>query len=270
MNPVLIDLGFFQIRWYSIMLLIAFLVGMFFIFKEGKKLGIDKDFLFNLTFWTIIFSLIGARLYYILFNFSEYSSNLIEIFKIWHGGLAIHGGIIAGVITIIVYTKKYNVDIFKVLDIFAPALIIGQAIGRWGNFFNAEAHGAATTITILQKYHIPNFIIQGMKINGVYYHPTFFYEFLWCLVGFIILLIFRRMKNIKNGQTTALYLIWYGIGRFVIEISRTDSLMFSGFKVAQIVSIIFVITGVILFIVKQKKGHFEDLYNEELTNEIKF
>ena len=109
-----------------------------------------------------------------------------------------------------------------------------------------------------------------MKINGVYYHPTFFYEFLWCLVGFIILLIFRRMKNVKNGQTTALYLIWYGIGRFVIEISRTDSLMFSGFKVAQIVSIIFVITGVILFIVKQKKGHFEDLYNEELTNEIKF
>ena len=127
MNPVLIDLGFFQIRWYSVMLLIAFLVGMFFIFKEGKRLGIDKDFLFNLTFWTIIFSLIGARLYYILFNFSEYSNNLIEIFKIWHGGLAIHGGIIAGVITIIVYTKKYNVDIFKVLEIsLMPKLMAPQ------------------------------------------------------------------------------------------------------------------------------------------------
>ncbi len=270
MDPVLFDFGFIQVRWYSVILLASFIIGMFFVFREGKRLGIDKDFLFNLMFWTIVFSLIGARLYYVLFNFSEYSNNLIEIVKVWHGGLAIHGGIIAGVITVIVYTKKYNVDIFKVLDILAPALLIGQAIGRWGNFFNSEAHGAATSLQTLQNFHIPQFIINGMNINGVYYHPTFLYESLWCLLGFIVLLIFRRMKYTKNGQIAALYLVWYGIGRFIIEATRTDSLMFGGFKVAQLVSVIFVIAGVIIFFIKQKKGHFEDLYNEELTDEIHF
>ena len=109
-----------------------------------------------------------------------------------------------------------------------------------------------------------------MNINGVYYHPTFLYESLWCLLGFIVLLIFRRMKYTKNGQIAALYLVWYGIGRFIIEATRTDSLMFGGFKVAQLVSVIFVIAGVIIFFIKQKKGHFEDLYNEELTDEIHF
>ena len=270
MNPVLFDLKFIQIRWYSVLLLIAFAIGIFLVFKEGKRFGIDKDYLFNLIFWVIIASLIGARLYYVLFNFSEYSSDLLEIFKIWHGGLAIHGGIIAGVLTVIIYTKRYNVDIYKVIDLFVPALILGQAIGRWGNFFNSEAHGAATTLATLQHLHIPNFIIQGMQINGVYYHPTFLYESILCLIGFIALMIIRRYKYLKNGQLTAIYLFYYGIVRFIIEIGRTDSLMLGGFKAAQIVSIIFVLAGIGLFIYKQRKGHFEDLYNEELANEIQF
>ena len=160
MDPVLFDFGFIQVRWYSVILLASFIIGMFFVFREGKRLGIDKDFLFNLMFWTIVFSLIGARLYYVLFNFSEYSNNLIEIVKVWHGGLAIHGGIIAGVITVIVYTKKYNVDIFKVLDILAPALLIGQAIGRWGNFFNSEAHGAATSLQLCKIFIFPNLLLM--------------------------------------------------------------------------------------------------------------
>ena len=109
-----------------------------------------------------------------------------------------------------------------------------------------------------------------MNINGVYYQPTFLYESIWCLIGFIGLLVLRRYKYLKNGQVTAAYMVWYGIGRFFIEISRTDSLMLGGFKVAQIVSILLIIAGIVLFIIKQKKGHFEDLYNEELTNEIKF
>jgi len=242
MNAILINLGFIQIRWYSVLLLVAFIVGSLLILKEGQRFKIDKEYLFNMIFWTIIFSLLGARLYYVIFNFSQYQNDLLEIFKIWHGGLAIHGGIIAGILTIIIYTKKYNVDIMKIIDIFAPALLIGQAIGRWGNFFNSEAHGAATTLAHLKSLHLPNFIIEGMNINGVYYQPTFLYESIWCLI----------------------------IGRFFIEISRTDSLMLGGFKVAQIVSILLIIAGIVLFIIKQKKGHFEDLYNEELTNEIKF
>ena len=270
MNAILINLGFIQIRWYSVLLLVAFIVGSLLILKEGQRFKIDKEYLFNMIFWTIIFSLLGARLYYVIFNFSQYQNDLLEIFKIWHGGLAIHGGIIAGILTIIIYTKKYNVDIMKIIDIFAPALLIGQAIGRWGNFFNSEAHGAATTIAHLKSLHLPNFIIEGMNINGVYYQPTFLYESIWCLIGFIGLLVLRRYKYLKNGQVTAAYMVWYGIGRFFIEISRTDSLMLGGFKVAQIVSILLIIAGIVLFIIKQKKGHFEDLYNEELTNEIKF
>ena len=270
MNPVLFDLGFIEIRWYSVFLLFAFGIGMFLVYREGKRMGIDKEFLFNLSFWVIIFSLIGARVYYVLFNFAEYSNNLLEIFKIWHGGLAIHGGIIAGLLTTIIYTKKYNVDIYKVLDLFIPALLLGQAIGRWGNFFNSEAHGAATTLEALQHLHLPKFIIEGMNINGVYYTPSFLYESLWCFLGFIIILVIRRYKYIKNGQPTAIYLVWYGIGRFLIESSRTDSLMLGGFKAAQIVSVIFILSGIILFVIKQKKGRFEDLYNEKLSNEIKF
>ena len=270
MNPILFDFKFIQIRWYSIFLLIAFAIGVTLIYREGSRLNVDKNYLFNLTFWAIIFGLLGARFYYVIFNFSEYSDNLLEIFKVWHGGLAIHGGIIAGLLTIIIYTKKYNVDIYKIIDIFVPALLIGQAIGRWGNFFNSEAHGTATTLLTLQKLHLPQFIIDGMNINGVYYQPTFFYESIFCFIGFCLLLFLRRYKYIKNGQVLACYLIWYGVVRFIIEISRTDALMLGGFKVAQLISVVFVIAGIVLFVFKQKKGHFEDLYNEEISELLHF
>ena len=271
MNPVLFEIGNFSIRWYSIFLVIAFVIGFILIFKEGKRLNIDKDYLFNMMFWTVLFSILGARIYYVLFNFGAYSDNLLEIFKVWHGGLAIHGGIIAGLITVIIYTKKYNVNVQKIIDLIVPSLILGQAIGRWGNFFNSEAHGAATTLEALQDLHIPNFIINGMNINGVYYQPTFLYESLWCIIGFILLLIIRKfIKHLHNGELTAVYLIWYGIGRFFIEMSRTDSLMLGSFKVAQIISIVFIIIGIVIIIIKRQKNHFEDLYNEKLNDEIKF
>ncbi len=261
MNPVLINIGPLEIRWYSVLLLIAFGLGLFLIFKESNKFHIDKDYLFNLIFWTIIFGLLGARIYYVLFNIQEYSSNWLEIFKIWHGGLAIHGGIIVGALTIIIMTKKYNVNIFKITDIFVPSLILGQAIGRWGNFFNGEAHGAATTLENLKSLHIPNFIIEGMNINGVYYQPTFLYESLLCLAGFIIIILLRHFLKLKNGQLTAIYLIIYGLIRFFIESSRTDSLMLGNLKIAQIISILFVLGGIFLFLLRQKKT---DLYKDEI------
>lgn len=270
MNPVLFSVGPLEIRWYSICLLIAFICGVIIIFKEGKRFNIDKDYLFNMLFWTIIFSLLGARIYYVIFNFNEYSNNIMEIFKIWHGGLAIHGGIIAGLLTIIVYTKKVNVSTFKILDMIIPALLLGQAIGRWGNFFNSEAHGAATSLRHLTAMHIPQFIIKGMNINGIYYEPTFLYESLLCLLGFIIILFIRRIKKIRNGQITSIYLVWYGIIRFFIENQRTDSLMIGGFRVAQIISILFIISGVILFIIKSKAAKFEDLYNDEIIDTLNY
>ena len=268
MNPVIFSIGNFEIRWYSVILLFAFLVASYFINKEAKRFDIEKDFIFNLVFWTLIFGLIGARLYYVIFDWSYYSVNISEIWKVWNGVLAIHGGIIAGLLTIIVYTKKYNLRVTRYLDFIVVGLIIGQSIGRWGNFFNSEAHGLATSLEHLQNLHIPKFIIDGMKINGVYYTPTFLYESIACLIGFIVLCIVRRNKYTKVGTPTALYLIIYGIIRFFIERSRTDSLMFGGFKIAMIVSVVMIIIGVIMLIINGKKGRFEDLYNDKNNRDV--
>lgn len=271
MNPVLVDLGFIKIYWYSIMIFLGLLVGGTIIMKEAKRNKLSDDFMTNLILFLIVFAVIGARLYYVAFNWSYYSSNLIDIIKIWEGGLAIHGGIIFGVIFLIIYSKKYKVDTFRLMDIIVPGLIIGQAIGRWGNFFNGEAHGGVVTLEYLQSLHLPQFIIDGMHINSLYYHPTFLYESLWCLLGFIFLMLIRRRKYQKVGQTTALYLIWYGIGRFFIEGLRTDSLMLNNFRVAQIVSIAFVVIGLILFIVKGLGSKFDNQYNNTRDlDEIKF
>lgn len=271
MNPVIFSIGNFEIRWYSILILMAILIGIKLAQKEGRRFSIPEDFIFNLAFWTIIFALIGARAYYVIFNFSSYQNDLLSIFKVWEGGLAIHGGLIAGFITVYIYCKRYGVRILKMTDIIAVSLILGQAIGRWGNFFNGEAHGAATNLASLKEVgFIPQFVIKGMQIDGIYYQPTFFYESLWCLLGFIILLVIRKFKYIKTGQVTGAYLMWYSIGRFFIEASRTDSLMFGGFKVAQVVSVVLFIIGMFLVVEQSRKGHFEDLYSEADNKEMRW
>ena len=271
MNPVLLDLGFLEIRWYSVIILVAALLALNLVIKEGKLWRIPEPFINNLFFYIIIFGIIGARLYFVLFNLDYYSNNLSEIYKIWNGGLAIHGGIIAGLLVTIIYGKKYKVQLFRLTDMIVVGLIFAQAIGRWGNFFNGEAHGAITTLEHLQSLHIPQFIINGMHIDGVYYEPTFLYESLWCLIGFVILLIVRRLKYIKVGQITSLYLIWYGIGRFFIEGMRTDSLMLGDFKMAQIISIIMIVMGILIFILKKGKSRFENRYNDpQNTVEVRF
>lgn len=262
MNPVMFTIFGINIHWYSVLILIGIVVGVILLEKEAKKFKYPKDLIFNIAFWAIIIGIIGARLYYVIFNFSYYKSNLLEIFAIWNGGLAIHGGIIAGVLTVIFFAKKYHLNFLKLLDMAAPSLILAQAIGRWGNFFNGEAHGIATTYSTLKDLFVPEFIIDGMNIGGIYYLPTFYFESLWCLLGFIILLIIRRMKYIKIGATTCIYLMWYSLGRFFIEAWRTDSLMIGGFKVAQIISIILFIIGLVYLIVLSRKGKYENLYHD--------
>lgn len=262
MNPVAFSAFGFEVRWYSIFILIGVLFAFFSIMREAKKFKISSDFIFNMFFWTIIIGIIGARLYFVLFNWSWYGSHINEIWQIWRGGLAIHGGIIFGLLTINLYCRRYNMRTLKIIDMIVVPLILAQAVGRWGNFFNNEACGPATSFNHLNSLHIPLFIINGMEGNGVYYTPTFFYESLWCLIGFIILVIAKQFKFIKVGQLTSIYLIWYGIGRFFIESLRTDSLTFLGFKVAQLVSLAMIIIGIIIFILGMRKEKFEDLYNE--------
>lgn len=269
MNRYIFTIGNFKVEWYSVLIIIGAMIAITMIMKEAKRYNYPTDFVFNMCFWAIIFGIIGARIYYVLFNLELYP-NIIDAFKIWEGGLAIHGGLIAGLIVIFIYCKKYKVRAVRMLDFIAPALLLAQSIGRWGNFFNGEAHGAVTTLSHLQNLHIPNFIIEGMNIGGLYYTPTFLYESLWCLLGVIILLIVRRLKITKVGQPFALYLMWYGLGRFVIEIMRTDALMIGGFKVAQIVSVIMVLVGLIIIMITGRKGRYEDLYDQDDNSVIKF
>ena len=271
MNPVLISIGNFQVRWYSIFILLGIVVAYLYIRKEAKKYKEPKDFMFNLTFWTVLLGLVGARFYYVIFNWQLYSHDIFAIFRFWEGGLAIHGGLIVGIITIYVYCKKKKARFLKITDIAVPGVIIAQAFGRWGNFFNSEAHGPATTLATLKSHGIiPQFVIDGMNINGIYYEPTFYYESLWCILGFLVMIIIKNKKNIKVGTLTAIYFIWYGVGRFFIESLRTDSLMLGGLKVAQIISIILIIIGVIIISINVRKGPYDDLYKDVNVDDISF
>lgn len=252
MNRVFVSLGPITIYWYSVTMLLAILLGIFLANNEAKRVK-EKEYIDNLTFYLILFGIIGARLYYVIFEFNNYRYDLLSIFKVWEGGLAIYGAIIAGLLVVVYYSKKKGKSIIKTTDIIVPSLIIGQAIGRWGNFFNSEAHGPEVTYEFLKNLHIPNFIINGMHINGTYYHPTFLYESLWCIIGFIIILIIREITKRKKGMVTYTYFIWYGIGRFFIESLRTDSLYLGSIKISQLVSIILIIIGIIGIIINIKK-----------------
>lgn len=248
MNRIAFSIFGLDIYYYSLCILCGIICAYFIITKEAKRQGIRHDRIVDLIFYCIIFGIIGARIYYCIFNFNYYINNPTQIFAIWNGGLAIHGGIIIGLLTAFIFCKKKKLSFFKIVDICVPGVIMAQAIGRWGNFFNGEAHGAITSIETLKSLKVPDFIINGMNIDGVYYYPTFYFESIWCIIGFIIMIILRKNNKIKTGFITGFYFIWYGIGRFFIESSRTDSLMLYNIKVAQLVSIIGIIVGIILII----------------------
>ncbi len=259
MNRVAFNIFGFNVYYYSLCILLGVIVAYILITREGKKQGLPKEFISDLIFYTLIIGILGARVYYCVFNLDYYLANPSDILKIYNGGLAIHGGVIAGLIFVYFYTKEKNVSFIKILDIVAPAVIIAQSFGRWGNFFNQEAHGGITTYQNLKNMHIPEFIINGMHIEGKYYYPTFFFESIWCLIGFMILMIARRNKNLRKGFQIGFYFIWYGIGRFFIEAFRTDSLMFLGLKIAQIVSLIGIIIGIIIIVTNRNKKYYNEM-----------
>ena len=158
MSRIAVDLGFIQVYWYSIMIILGLIAGTFIILWEAKRQNIDQDTMINLIFYGVIFAIIGARLYYIIFNIEYYMRHFLEIFEIWNGGLAIHGAMIGGGLYTIYYSKRYNLNLLKLIDIIVVGLIIGQAIGRWGNFFNSEAYGLVTSYDNLKSAGIPEFM----------------------------------------------------------------------------------------------------------------
>ena len=251
-DPIAFHLGPLQIRWYGIIIACGILLGYFVAQEALKRVGLHKDTLVDVIFYCAIFGFIVARIYFVIFQWPYYMQNPGEIPKIWHGGIAIHGGLIGGFITGIIVCKMKNLNPFQIGDIVAPSIILAQGIGRWGNFMNHEANGGIVSKSFLEQLHLPQFIIDNMYIDGHYYHPTFLYESVWDVLGFIILVTVR--KHLKLGETFFLYLIWYSIGRFFVEGLRTDSLMLtSHIRVAQLVSVILIIISVAIMLYRRFK-----------------
>lgn len=260
-DPVAFNLGPLSVRWYGIIIAVGILLGYFVAQRALVKAGLHKDTLVDIIFYSALFGFIAARIYFVIFQWPYYAENPGEIIKIWHGGIAIHGGLIGGFIAGVIVCKVKNLNPFQIGDIVAPSIILAQGIGRWGNFMNHEAHGGPVSRAFLEQLHLPNFIIKNMYINGQYYHPTFLYESIWDVAGFIILVNIR--KHLKLGETFFLYLTWYSIGRFFIEGLRTDSLMLtSNIRVAQLVSILLILISISLIVYRRIK------YNPPLYSKV--
>ncbi|MGB3101393.1 MAG: prolipoprotein diacylglyceryl transferase [Psychrobacillus psychrotolerans] len=250
-DPVAFSLGPLSVRWYGVIIALGIVLAFFVAQKEMVKRGFHPDYLTDLLIWAVPIAILSARIYYVIFKWDFYGQNPGKIIEIWNGGIAIHGALIGSFITAYIFTKKRGSSFWKVADIVAPSILIGQAIGRWGNFINQEAHGGEVTRTFLENLMLPNWIIDQMYIDGKYYHPTFLYESIWNFVGVIILILLRKV-NLRRGEMVLFYAVWYSIGRFFIEGMRTDSLYLIGeLRTAQVVSIVTIVVALIVFIYRR-------------------
>lgn len=262
-DPIALSLGPIQIHWYGVIIGVGIALALFLAMREGERRGLHKDIFPDLMLWAIPIAIISARIYYVAFEWDYYSQNPGDIIKIWNGGIAIHGALIGSVITAIVFSRKKDISFWKLADIAAPSIIIGQAIGRWGNFINQEAHGGEVTRSFLEGLFLPEFIINQMYIDGTYYHPTFLYESIWNLLGFILLMSLRRV-NLRQGEIFLSYVIWYSIGRFFVEGMRTDSLMLTeSLRIAQTISIALIVLAVGLIVYRRVKGYAKVRYLDQ-------
>ncbi|MGM7723639.1 prolipoprotein diacylglyceryl transferase [Metabacillus sp. Hm71] len=260
LDPIFLELGPIQIHWYGLIIGVGALLGLLIAVRESERRGLHKDTFVDLVLFAIPIAILGARAYYVIFQWDYYSQNPGDIIKIWNGGLAIHGGLIAAVLTGIVFAKVKKLSFWKLADIAAPSIILGQAIGRWGNFMNQEAYGGPVSREFLEGLMLPDFIINQMYINGEYHHPTFLYESLWNFVGFIGLMLLRK-ANFRRGELFLTYVIWYSVGRYFIEGMRTDSLMLTDtLRIAQVISIVLIAVAVGIMIFRRLKGYSNERY----------
>ncbi|SDH66015.1 prolipoprotein diacylglyceryl transferase [Alteribacillus bidgolensis] len=263
MDRIAFELGPLTVYWYGIIIGLGAFLGFIIANREALKRGMPKDTFADLLIFALPISIICARLYYVIFRWEYYSQNPGQILAIWEGGLAIHGGLIGAVLTTVIFARKKGMSFWKLLDIAAPSIILGQAIGRWGNFMNQEAHGGPVSRDFLEGLQLPEFIINQMYIDGVYYHPTFLYESLWNIAGFVILMFLRRV-NLRRGELFLSYIIWYSIGRFFIEGMRTDSLMIGDMlRAAQVLSLLLIAGSIALWLYRRKTGLAHAHYLDE-------
>lgn len=254
-----------DIYWYGIFIGLGVILGVLLALHEAKRTGQNPDTYLDFIIYAMIIAIIGARLYYVIFSWDFYSQHPEKIFAIREGGLAIYGGIIGGVLTAIVYSHLKKKSFWVMADTMAPSLILGQMLGRWGNFFNKEAFGGFTDNLFAMRYQLsqvrasdvtPDILQNLVTVNGVDYiqvHPTFLYESMWSLCVFIILLILQRKKKF-NGQVCATYFFGYALGRVWIEGLRTDQLCIGNVPVSQALSAVLIIASVVLYVYCKKKA----------------
>lgn len=254
-----------DIYWYGIFIGLGVILGVLLALHEAKRTGQNPDTYLDFIIYAMIIAIIGARLYYVIFSWDFYSQHPEKIFAIREGGLAIYGGIIGGVLTAIVYSRVKKKNFWVMADTMAPSLILGQMLGRWGNFFNKEAFGGFTDNLFAMRYQLfqvrasdvtPDILQNLVTVNGVDYiqvHPTFLYESMWSLCVFIILLILQRKKKF-NGQVCATYFFGYALGRVWIEGLRTDQLCIGNVPVSQALSAVLIIASVVLYVYCKKKA----------------
>lgn len=287
LNPILLQISEdFGIHWYGVIIAVGFLLAVFWCCRQCGRFGIEEDAALDMLFFAVPLSIIGARLYYVAFEFENYyvpgnlKETLISIIRIWDGGLAIYGGIIVAVLTVFVFSKVRKISFLAFVDVGCMGLFIGQMIGRWGNFVNVEAFGSVTDVAwrmsgpdvanYLKRTGQIDEIVQEQIVNGTLgVHPTFFYESMWNLIGFLILVLIIKNHRKFDGQMFGSYIAWYGIGRFWIEGLRSDSLLISGtsLRVSQVIALISALVAVayILYMLLVVKPKPEQLY----VNQVK-
>lgn len=254
-DPVAFSIGPLSVAWYGLIIGTGIVLGYLLANREADRLGMPKDMFADLLIWAVPIAIISARIYYVIFQWDYFSQNPGEIVAIWNGGIAIHGALIGSVATGYVFAKRKGLSFWKIVDIAAPSIILGQMLGRWGNFINQEAHGGEVSRSFLEGLMIPDWIINQMyiEVNGsfAYYHPTFLYESVWNFVGLILLLLLRKVNPLR-GEIFLSYVIWYSVGRTFVEGLRTDSLMLTEtIRVAQAISILLVIVAVGLILYRR-------------------
>ena len=262
-NRVAFDLFGIEIYWYALIIVFGIVVAMWLSTRESIRVNLKPDDVSDFMLIGLPVAFIGARLYYVLFNIGPYLEEPMQIFNLRSGGLAIYGGLIAGGIWLYFFCQRNFISPWTFLDIATPNVLLAQGIGRWGNFMNHEAYGGETTRAFLESLYLPNFIIENMNIDGAYRQPTFLYESLWNFLGFIVLILLRKQKNLfKQGEIGIAYVIWYSFGRFWIEGMRTDSLYLVGdIRVSQVLSLVLFFGGWDVLIWRRKTNPNLKFYN---------
>lgn len=251
LNPIAFRFGPLEIHWYAICIVTGMVLAVWLAIKEAPRKGMTSDDIMDFILLAFPIAILGARLYYVVFQWSYYSQHPDEIIAIWNGGIAIYGALLAGALVLLVFSYRRKINAYDFLDIAAPGVMLAQSLGRWGNFFNQEAYGKV----VAQLNYLTKFIRDQMYIEGSYRVPTFLYESLWNLLGFAIIISLRHRPGLlKRGEVAWFYLVWYGCGRFAIEGLRTDSLMLGSLRVSQWLSLVLVILGLVMTYYGRKKA----------------